>query len=45
MAVRGYADKDSLILAVERGQLEAGLIIPAGYDPEARAGGPAVLES
>ena len=44
IAVRDYADKDSLILAVERGQLEAGLIIPAGYDEELRAGSPAVLE-
>jgi ABC-2 type transport system permease protein len=44
IAVRDYADKDSLILAVERGLLEAGVIIPAGYDEALRAGKPAVLE-
>lgn len=41
---RGYADKDALVLAVERGQLEAGVIIPSGYDEDLRAGRPAVLE-
>lgn len=44
IAGRDYADKDSLILAVERGQLEAGVIIPAGYDETLRGGKPAVLE-
>ena len=44
IAVRDYANRDSVILAVERGQLEAALIVPAGYDESLRAGSPVVLE-
>src|SRR5665811_2070118 len=44
IAVRDYADRDSVILAVERGQLEAALILPAGYEEPLRAGSPVVLE-
>ncbi len=44
IAATEYADKDSLVLAVERGVLEAGVIIPEGYDETLRAGSPAVLE-
>lgn len=42
--VRDYSDRDALILAVERGQIEAGLIIPAGYDETLRGGGSVELE-
>ncbi|MBU2602607.1 MAG: ABC transporter permease [Actinobacteria bacterium] len=42
--VRDYSDRDALILAVERGQLEAGLIVPTGYDDTLRAGGSVNLE-
>jgi ABC-2 type transport system permease protein len=34
----GYDDRDTLVLAVERGQLEAGIIIPADYDSSLTAG-------
>jgi ABC-2 type transport system permease protein len=44
LATHAYDDKDSLILAVERGQLEAGVIIPPGYDERLRAGESARLE-
>ncbi len=33
-----HDDRDTVIRAVERGELEAGLIIPAGYDETIRAG-------
>jgi ABC-2 type transport system permease protein len=36
--VRAYDDRGSLTTAVERGQVEAGLVIPAGYDTRIRAG-------
>ena len=42
--VRDYSDRGALILAVERGQLEAGLIVPTGYDDTLRAGGSVNLE-
>jgi len=42
--VRDYPDKDALVVAVERGQLEAGLIIPVGYDDTLRGGGSVALE-
>ncbi|GAB4247746.1 MAG: hypothetical protein Kow00129_08350 [Thermoleophilia bacterium] len=37
-------DRDDLILAVERGRLEAGVVIPPGYDEELRAGGRVTVE-
>lgn len=36
--VRTFDDRGSLTTAVERGQVEAGLVIPAGYDHQIRAG-------
>jgi ABC-2 type transport system permease protein len=36
--VRTYQDRGSLTTAVERGEIEAGLVIPAGYDKRIRAG-------
>jgi ABC-2 type transport system permease protein len=36
--VRAYDDRESLTTAVERGQVEAGLVIPAGYDARIRSG-------
>ncbi len=36
--VRTFGDRSSLTTAVERGQVEAGLVIPAGYDRLIRAG-------
>lgn len=36
--MRTFDDRDALTTAVERGQVEAGLIIPAGYDERVRAG-------
>lgn len=38
LEVVGYADADALRTAVERGRLEGGLVIPAGYDEGVRAG-------
>ena len=37
--VRRRDDRDAVIRAVERGELEAALIIPAGYDDAVRTGG------
>ncbi len=39
LEVRTYADADALRRAVERGQIEGGLVIPDGYDDRIRAGG------
>jgi len=36
--VRTFDDRDGLTTAVERGQVEAGLVIPPGYDRQIRAG-------
>ncbi|MEW6059110.1 MAG: ABC transporter permease [Actinomycetota bacterium] len=36
--VRAYEDRESLTTAVERGEVEAGLVIPSGYDTGVRAG-------
>lgn len=36
--VERYADRDRLATAVERGEVEAGLVIVAGYDERIRAG-------
>ena len=36
--VRSFADADALRTAVERGEIEGGLVIPAGYDERIRAG-------
>ncbi|MDH4140118.1 MAG: ABC transporter permease [Coriobacteriia bacterium] len=36
ITVSDWEDKDSLVLAVERGQLEAGVVIPEGYDDTLR---------
>ena len=36
--VHRHDDRDTVVRAVERGELEAGLIIPAGYDEAIRAG-------
>jgi ABC-2 type transport system permease protein len=44
IAVEEYADRDELILAVERGRLDAGLIVPAGYDERLRAGEDATVQ-
>ncbi|HEX9122669.1 MAG TPA: ABC transporter permease [Actinomycetota bacterium] len=41
--VRAYDDRASLTTAVERGQVEAGLVIPEGYDRDVRAGETASL--
>ena len=38
IGVRGYADEASMRTAIERGELEGGLVIPAGYDERVRAG-------
>jgi len=39
-----YPDRASLVLAVERGQLEAGVFVPPGYDESLRAGEQVTLE-
>lgn len=39
-----YSTEEDLITAVERGQLEAGLIVPPGYDDDLRVGKKVVLE-
>ena len=39
LVVQRRDDRDAVIRAVERGELEAALIIPAGYDDAVRAGG------
>ncbi len=39
-----WEDEDDLLLAVERGELEAGVIIPAGYDDSLRAGEKVTVE-
>jgi len=44
LVVRDYDEKESLVLAVERGQLEAGLVLPAGYDETLRRGDQVALE-
>ena len=36
--VRSYPDRGSLTRAVQRGQVEAGLVIPGGFDREVRGG-------
>ena len=36
--VRTFADADALRTAVEHGEVEGGLVIPAGYDEQIRAG-------
>jgi ABC-2 type transport system permease protein len=38
LVVEEYGDRDDLILAVERGRLEAGVIVPSGYDEQLRSG-------
>jgi ABC-2 type transport system permease protein len=38
LSVRGFAGVDELRTAVERNQVEGGLLIPAGYDARVRAG-------
>ncbi len=38
LTVRSFADADELRTAVERGDVEGGLVIPAGYDDRIRAG-------
>ncbi len=43
MKVRRYDDEDSLATAVNRGNVEAGLVIPAGYDATVRRGETAAL--
>ena len=37
-AVRPHTDRDTVVRAVERGELEAGLILPPNYDDAIRAG-------
>jgi len=44
MAVRDVADRATAILMVERGQLEAAVILPKGYDTTLRDGGTAAVE-
>jgi ABC-2 type transport system permease protein len=41
--VKRYEAEDELLTAVERGNVQAGLIVPAGYDGALRAGGQAAL--
>ena len=41
--VRRYSSEDALVDAVERGRVEAGLVIPAGYDGILRQGGEATI--
>jgi ABC-2 type transport system permease protein len=41
--VREVADENQLITAVERGELEAGLVVPDGYDEAVTAGGQAAV--
>ena len=36
--VRGYADEDALRTAVERAQIEGGIVLPDGFDERVRAG-------
>lgn len=36
--VRPYGDEGELVTSVERGEIEAGVIVPAGYDADLRAG-------
>jgi len=38
LVVREYASEDACLKAVERGQVEAGVVIPPGYDAALRAG-------
>jgi ABC-2 type transport system permease protein len=38
LGIRTYPDVDSMRSAIERGQIEGGLIIPGGYDERVRAG-------
>jgi ABC-2 type transport system permease protein len=42
--VAGFDDRAGMVRAVERGELEAGLVIPSGFDAAIRAGGTADLE-
>lgn len=44
VAVSDWEDPSAVILAVERGQLEAAVIIPAGYDETLRGGDSATVE-
>lgn len=44
IVLRDYADKAALLLAVERGQVEAGAVIPDGYDADLRSGEEATIE-
>jgi ABC-2 type transport system permease protein len=44
LEVRAYPDADALRRAVERGQIEGGLTIPADYDERIRAGDTVPLE-
>jgi ABC-2 type transport system permease protein len=44
ITTQSYDDKEALVLAVERGQLEAGVVIPAGYDESLRTGEAVRLE-
>lgn len=42
--VRDYGAKDELVLAVERGRVDAGVIVPAGYDQALRSGDEVVVQ-
>jgi ABC-2 type transport system permease protein len=41
--VRDYGDEEELLAAVEQGKVQAGLVIPDGYDETVRAGGDTAL--
>ena len=44
IAVSAWETRDEVVLAVERGRLEAGVIIPEGYDEALRAGEEVTIE-
>lgn len=41
--VHGYEDQERLTTAVDRGEVETGLVVPAGYDADIRSGATATL--
>ena len=44
IATSAWETRDEMLLAVERGQLEAGVIVPAGYDESLRTGESVTVE-
>ncbi|MBA3728765.1 MAG: hypothetical protein H0W94_06145, partial [Actinobacteria bacterium] len=43
LEVRRYTGREDLLTAVERGQAEAGVVIPPGYDGTVGSGGSAAI--